>query len=357
MAAGDGGVDDEIAALRAAAAKAREEAAKLAKDMGKDIDVDFSSSPSRSTSAAVATAPPKKLSTAELLSSLSPINFSTADAASQSASLDDLQKSGTLSLWKKAITTNSIRFYPVSLDFLESRSDGKITGQTLGVGGEMDVSMDDFKYATLYVTGLASVLGVASLAFLPPNIGATFCYFFALIPILWIGVGSSAPGIIAGAVASLKGTKDDQTQQLDRVCRHEAAHFLCGYLCGLPVKNYQVSSSDAIPRVEFHEATTMKKELSREEVAILSIVALSGSVAEVLALGQARGGETDLMELNGFFRRSEEFMGAQKQQDYTRWGALVAYQLIMANRGVYENLVQAFKDKKSVEECIAIIES
>lgn len=221
--------------------------------------------------------------------------------------------------------------------------------------------MDDFKYATLYVTGICSVLGVASLAFLPSNIGATLCYLLALIPIAFIAVGSTAPGIIAGGLASLKGTSDDKDRREERICRHEAAHFLCGYLCGLPVKNYQITD-EGFPCVEFHvsgeeNAVSAKRNLSREEIAALSIVAMSGSVAEAMAFERARGGENDLIELNGLFRRSEEFMGAQKQQDYTRWGALAAYQLIKANVGAYEDLVKAFREKKNVAECVAIIES
>merc|ERR1719273_2380470 len=46
----------------------------------------------------------------------------------------------------------------------------------------------------------------------------------------------------------------------------------------------------------------------------------------------------------------------QKQQDLTRWGALAAYQLITANKEAYERLVKAFREKKSVAECVSIIE-
>ena len=64
----------------------------------------------------------------------------------------------------------------------------------------------------------------------------------------------------------------------------------------------------------------------------------------------------DLLELEGLFRRSEEFLGAQARQDLTRWGALTAYNLIQKNQDKYEKLVEAFKQKKSVAECVAAIE-
>ena len=89
----------------------------------------------------------------------------------------------------------------------------------------------------------------------------------------------------------------------------------------------------------------------------MSVVAMSGSVAEVLQFGEAKGGSNDLIELNGLFTRTKDFMGAQKQQDMTRWGALTAYNIISSNEDKFDRLVAAFKSKKSVSECIAAIEA
>ena len=305
------------------------------------------------------------LSATAVKESVSSINFEAADAQAQVSELDSLAESDKLGLWKAALTssvnTNSpspLRPYPVSLNFLEQRTGGKITAKSLGVSGEDDVSLDDFKYATLGVTLGCSVAGVAALAFLPENVGATVCYIVALIPILFLGIGSTTPALIAGAIASLRGTKEEKSEQEDRVCRHEAGHFLCGYLCGLPIKGYSTNDL-GVPCVEFYPATdgdAMSRELTSEEIAALSVVAMSGSVAEVLKFGEAKGGTNDLLELDGLMRRSSEFVGAQKQQDLTRWGALAAYNIITANSDKFDRLVDAFKAKKSVAECIAAIE-
>jgi len=296
--------------------------------------------------------------------SVSTINFQ-GDANSQVSELDSLAENDKLGLWKAALTTSAntnspspLRPYPVSLNFLEQRTDGKITAETLGIGGKGDVSLDDFKYATLYVTLGSSVAGVAALAFLPENVGATFCYFAALIPILFLAVGSTTPAIIAGAIVSLRGNSDDKSEQEDRVCRHEAGHFLTGYLCGLPIKSYEIND-EGIPCVEFYPSTdgdAMGRELSSEEIAALSVVAMSGSVAEALNFGEAKGGENDLLQLDSLMRRSKDFVGAQKQQDLTRWGALASYNLLIGNKDKYERLVEAFRAKKSVAECIATVE-
>eukprot|EP00567_Pseudictyota_dubia_P018247 CAMPEP_0197442356 /NCGR_PEP_ID=MMETSP1175-20131217/8389_1 /TAXON_ID=1003142 /ORGANISM="Triceratium dubium, Strain CCMP147" /LENGTH=404 /DNA_ID=CAMNT_0042972813 /DNA_START=159 /DNA_END=1373 /DNA_ORIENTATION=+ len=350
--------DDEIAKLRAAAQKAREEAAALAKEMGKDLETE--------TTAVAVKTPEKNLSKADAISLSSSVDFDEGDAAAQSQALDGLVESGDFSLWKAAATgaagTSSqapLRPYPVSLNFLEQRSGGKLTGESLGVSGEMDVTLDDFKDATIAVTLGSTILAIAALAVLPENIGATVCYLIALVPVGFIAIGSTAPSIIAGAIASFQGTADDQTQRENRICRHEAGHFLCGYLCGLPVKAYSIGDT-GFPCVEFHpsaEGEASGREFTSEEIAALSVVAMSGSVAEVLSFGQAKGGENDLLELNGLMRRSKEFIGAQKEQDLTRWGALAAYNIIQANMDKYEVLVEAFKEKKSVAECVAAIEA
>jgi hypothetical protein len=114
-----------------------------------------------------------------------------------------------------------------------------------------------------------------------------------------------------------------------------------------------------IPCVEFHPSSEgdAGREFTADEIAALSVVAMSGSVAEALALGEAKGGQNDLLELEGRLRRSEDFVGAQKQQDLTRWGALTAYNLLKTNEEKFEALVSAFKEKKSVADCLAILES
>jgi hypothetical protein len=309
---------DEVAALRAAAAKAREDAARLSLELGKPLEITPKEIVSKET-----------VSLQDLESLMSSIDFEGGNAASQVTKLDELAQAGNLKLYKSA----ALRSFPVSLGMLEQRTGGKVTGKSLGVTQGEDVSLDDFKYATLGVTLGCSFLGVLSLALLPENIGATLCYFFALIPILFLGLGSSAPGVIAGAIAAARGTADSEQEKTDRICRHEAGHFLAGYCCGLPIKRYSLLDA-GIPCVEFHPSSEgdTGRDFTADEIAALSVVAMSGSVAEALALGQAKGGENDLLELDGLLRRSKDFVGAQKQQDLTRWGALTSYNFCQGQR-------------------------
>ena len=178
--------NDEVEKLRAQAAAAREEAARLAKELGKEDP----------SSVATKQAPVSTKSADEIKAAIEAIDFSS-DPTTQTTALNSLREEGSIKIYKSATPdagVGDLRSYPVSLSMLEQRSG--LTPKSLGVGVE-EVSLDDFKYATLYVTGGCSIIGVAALAFLPENIGATVCYLVALIPILFLGVGSTAPAAIA----------------------------------------------------------------------------------------------------------------------------------------------------------------
>ncbi|VEU34023.1 unnamed protein product [Pseudo-nitzschia multistriata] len=350
---------DEVAKLKEMAAKAREEAAALAKELGyEDEDLGTKGASGSSTAA-----PPKpSKTTEEVAASIRAIDFNSGSASDQVSALDALRSEGSLSLYKSATAeagSGDLRSYPCSLGMLENRAG--LTSEKLGIGEE-EVSLDDFKYGTLWITGGCTVAGIASLALLPENIGATLCYFLALIPILWLAVGSTVPAAIANLILLVKGNDDGGVDRTDRVCRHEAAHFLCGYLCGLPVASYATADDSDVPRVEFHYsadgAATANRELTMDEVNALTVVALSGAVSEAMAFGKAQGGagNADLTELQNIFRKSEQFLGAEKQQDMTRWGALTAYRLLNSNSKQLNALVEAFRQKKSVADCVAIIE-
>jgi len=314
------------------------------------------------------------------------------DPQSFDQSLDQLLSSSTITLWKSAKTLTQQSF-AVTLETLSSRTSGLVTPITLGVNSDgsminssgKQISLEDFQDSTIAVTLGSTVLAIASLALLPSNIGATFCYLIAFIPIAWIAVGSVAPFILANIIGMTQdlstssssavktvSTNTDFTEK--RIYCHEAGHFLCGYLCGLPIQRYSIPSKkdkissksffdarDSVnskaPQVEFVYSLQDASQLTSKEIAALSVVALSGSVAEIISCGSAQGGAGDLTELDLIFRkRSKEFIGAQRQEELTRWGALTAYQLLTKNKEAYEKLIVAFEQGKSVLDCIAIIE-
>ena len=147
--------DDKIAALRAAAARAREEASKLEDALGR------SGSKSAAAVAAKKSTAKASLSAEQVASLTSSITFS-GDAVAQATQLDELVSSGDFTLWKSATKDNNLRVFPVTLKFLEDRTSGKVNGDALGLSGELEVGLDDFKYATLGITLGCSVLGRGS---------------------------------------------------------------------------------------------------------------------------------------------------------------------------------------------------
>jgi len=334
---------EDVEALIAAAKKLREEAGEAEVAMGKTIVKSEDIVESK-----------KKMTFDEAFKALSAVKTSEYDSLKSITSRFDDPPPSTMNL----------KPFPLTLDGLSQRTGGQITAEALGVGGEDDVSLDDFKYATIAVTLASSVLAIAAGVIMPNNTGATFTYLFAVIPVLWIAVGSSAPGILAGLIETFKGSNEDADKKRERICYHEAAHFLCGYLVGLPVKSYGVGE-DGYPFVEFfdtkmgdlrEEENGRKVEFEMEQVSKLAVVSMAGSVGEAIKLETAKGGDNDLLALQSIFSKSEEFIGAAKQQEITRWGALMAWIIIKENKEAFEKLTEAVGEGKSVEECAAIIE-
>ena len=210
--------ESEVDRLRAAAAKAREEYEAL---VGKNRA--GGSTTATATSSPSSIPPKKNLSAEEVRTIASGIDFASGDASSQVARLDALVDSGDFALWKSAVRRPGLAAassssssppmsllvpFPVTLETLERRTDGKVTGPSLGIGGDGgggDVKFEDFQDLTIAVVLGSTVLGILALAVLPPNVGATLTYLFALIPIGFVGIGSVAPGIIAGAIVSARG--------------------------------------------------------------------------------------------------------------------------------------------------------
>lgn len=294
--------------------------------------------------------PPKK--TAEELQAILP-SLITANVNTQTDQWNELKDSGTLQKFASA----NLQTFAVSLGTLEQRT--QLTLDSLGLENvQSQVSLDDFKYATVAVALGSGAAGVASLAFLPENVGATACYVFALLPILFLALGSSVPGVIATAIVAVRGAngKEDNASggatAQERICRHEAAHFCCGYWCGLPVAGYSVE--EGVARVEFG---VRSQEYAPTEVAALAVTALAGLVGEATKWEKAVGGQNDLLQLDQVFRQSAKFMGAQVQQDVTRWGALTATLLLKQNEKQYEKVVEAFSRQAPLEECITILEA
>ena len=153
--------DDENAKLVAMATKLREEAAALEVALGKTPE---SKSIGGSSTSHYIKARWSAKSAAAIKS------LSLKDPNEQAKMLrSDTDVFGSL-------PPNKLMDFTLPLTQLKLRSKGVLDSETLGVGAEDDVSLDDFKDATILVVVISSVLALASGLLLPQNIGAGGMY-------------------------------------------------------------------------------------------------------------------------------------------------------------------------------------
>ncbi len=148
---------------------------------------------------------------------------------------------------------------------------------------------------------------------------------------------------------------------MERIVKHEAAHFLIAYLSGIPVSSYSLGLMEM--HVELLEAKIEKKlvgkagVITQEEMEALAVVAMSGVAAEAKYFEKVAGQEADLFSLQKAMNKTEPKLGAQKEKSITRWAVYKAAKIITDNEKSYVRLCRAMKEDNSVAECIKAIES
>jgi hypothetical protein len=172
------------------------------------------------------------------------------------------------------------------------------------------------------------------------------------------------------------------------VLRHEAGHFLCAYLLGVPVQACELSPRlatllrpSAAPLGETVFISPAVSALSAgqraepEDVRRLAVVLMGGIAAEALSQGHADGGAADEAALRALFaavaRRgavdaaspdgssgggAEEATVEASARACARWAAVSATLLVREQRAAYDALCDALHDNCSVGECVLAIE-
>jgi hypothetical protein len=178
------------------------------------------------------------------------------------------------------------------------------------------------------------------------------------VSLVVLAVGSTAPGLLKVGVDTVSRLNPEY---MERIVKHEAAHFLIAYLSGIPVSSYSLGLMEM--HVELLEAKIEKKLVGKagvittEEMEALAVVAMSGVAAEAKYFEKVAGQEADLFSLQKAMNKTEPKLGAQKEQSVTRWAVYKAARIITDNEKSYEQLCQAMKEGKSVAECVKAIES
>lgn len=278
------------------------------------------------------------------------------------SALEELKEEGVLTRWNSA----KLKSRPVTQGELKRQlKTEKDLDELLGLIGA--VQDEDLKKLTVAAFAASAVIGVGGSIIGGETGGAVYwvTYLGAGIPLALIGIGSVAPGIIGNAVETIKW-KLDPTNNKERRVRHEAAHMICGYMCGLPIAGY---GTDPTPECVFFDRQDgnydegkvyeKKRAFTNEEVERIAVTALSGLMGELQFYDKADGGTGDLQALQDVFFRSdsEKLRKPQAREEMTRWGAYTSKNMIDDYKKVYDKLIEAMDRGASVEECIATIES
>jgi len=200
-----------------------------------------------------------------------------------------------------------------------------------------------------------SALAVASGVLLPGDWGFFVPYLIGSISLVVLGIGSTAPGLLEFIINRFSQVFPDFRE---RCARHEAAHFLVGYLLGVPVVGYSLDVGQA--HTDFAEAKLQSRLIERRltdaEVDALAVVAMAGVAAEGLKYDEVLGQNGDLSDLQRILRRSEAKLSDAQQQNITRWAAFQAASILRSNREAHERLMEAMQQRKPVSECVRVIE-
>jgi len=232
----------------------------------------------------------------------------------------------------------------------------------------INLKLDDVGFAYQNVLVSAVVIGTVcglSANFIGGQAGFLLGYASALFPVLLVGVGSIAPGLIGEVLYRFKLLTNEESRK--RHVRKNAGKFLAGYVCGLPVASFnQGSPSNTAEFFQLRPTSTnqdegrqifAKSKFSQIDIARSSIVCLAGSVAECIDFGVAGGtNPADVNLLNELINSVEPTITPEQVQNHIRWSALTAWEILDQYKEEYQRLVVAFEQGLPLEECIAVIE-
>ncbi|MEB3280319.1 MAG: ATP-dependent Zn protease [Lyngbya sp.] len=168
-----------------------------------------------------------------------------------------------------------------------------------------------------------------------------------------------------GSTVLIESIEGISPEKRDRIVRHEAGHFLVAYLMEIPVTGYALNAWEAWRQgqmaqggVRFNDrelgGQLQKGQLSAQLIDRYCTVWMAGIAAENLAYEKAEGGLEDRGKIRAVWAQLRRPPSEATLKE--RWATLQAQTLIEQNQQAYEALVEAMKQRISVEECYQILE-
>lgn len=215
--------------------------------------------------------------------------------------LNNLKAEGVVQLWRSTnlevdlktsdmdVTLSARSTWPGTKSYYESLV------ASAGEAAERQPFVDAFPAvsATCFLAGGVLVPFLS----LPQPLSNTLGLLLLAAPFLALAFAQLFPAALQRAQERLVRRRGDEWRQ--RVSYHEAGHFLCAYLCGLPLLSFSLDGDSGPSHVEL--GLSPSSSYSSSSTSSLLIVAMAGMVAESLLSGQARaeGGGNDIIACRG----------------------------------------------------------
>lgn len=153
-------------------------------------------------------------------------------------------------------------------------------------------------------------------------------------------------------------------EQKKRIIYHEAGHFLTAYLLEIPVTGYTLTAWETLKNnnsgsggVIFETNIIQQKTEDLREFNLvlerIGIVLMAGIAAEKIIYQNSEGGEEDLQKFTNIYANLGITMSNLQMKQ--RQAILQAQNLIETHKNSYLALVEGMTIRKSVAECIDII--
>ncbi|KAG2452402.1 hypothetical protein HYH02_002645 [Chlamydomonas schloesseri] len=260
---------------------------------------------------------------------------------------DDLQGKGVLRKWGSGVT-----------DALRRRNVFVGELRQVGIKSPDTIAVPSVRNDAAFLFSVVATTSVAAVAAgqLPGDWGFFSSYLIGGITLVVLAIGSTAPGLLSVVIDRFSQLFPDYK---DRVLKHEAAHFLLGYLVGVPITGYSVELGRE--HTEFAEAKIqqriIERQLTDEEIDSLALVAVAGMAAEGREYEEVMGQTADLYDLQRLLLRSKTKLSDAQQQNITRWAVWSAAGLLRSHAEEHKALIEAMRRGASVAECVQAIES